>query len=319
MNKLNVNEAEHLWVEKYRPTLIEDLIIPQETKKQVQQIIDSGKIPNLLFYGSAGVGKTTLARIIAAQSNADWIIINGSNERGIDTIREKVVSFASTTSLSGNTHKVVIIDEADRLSPVAMDATKAEIERFSKSCAFIFTANHPNRIIDPLRSRLVGVDFNANKKDEEQMQALFFARICDILDNEKVKYDERVLVELIFRFYPDMRRVIGELQQYARSSNEINEGLLIQIQGANINSLVDALKNRKFKDVTQWSADNASNDTTMIYEELYKSLRKEVKNESIPEMILILEEYQRYDSIVPSKELHLSALGVSLMTSLEFK
>jgi len=247
------------------------------------------------------------------------MISNGSNERGIDTIREKVVGFASTTSLSGNEHKVVIIDEADRLSPVAMDATKAEIERFSKTCAFIFTANHPNRIIDPLRSRLVGVDFNANKSEEERMQALFFARICAILENEGVSYDENVLVELIFRFYPDMRRVIGELQQYARSSNEINEGLLIQIQGANISSLVRSLRDRKFKDVTQWAADNAANDTTMIYEELYKVMRKEIDNDSIPEMIMILEEYQRYDSIVPSKELHLAALGVSLMTSLEFK
>jgi len=316
---IDFDPTQKLFVEKYRPNKVADCILQERTKKEVLNIVKDGHIPNLLFYGPAGCGKTTLARALCRETGVDWILINASNERGLDTIREKVATFASTASLDGNTSKCVILDEADRLTPVAMDALKAEIERYSKSCSFIMTANHPNRLIEPLRSRLVGIDFQPKKDEFEVMQAEFFMRACQILDNEGITYDEMVLIQVIQRFFPDNRRVLGELQQYARGSKDINEGILMQIEGASTSAMIKAVVDKKFKDVVQWAADNANNDTTTLYEEVYKQLKEFVVPTSIADAIMILEDYQRYDSIVPSKELHLSAMATELMTTLEFK
>lgn len=317
---LSVNEREHLWVEKFRPQTIEECILQQRTKSEVlATVADGGKIPNLLFYGPPGCGKTTLAKAMCTQANVDWILFNGSNERGIDAVRDRIVSFASTASLSGNDHKVIIIDESDRLTALAQDALKSEIERFSKTCTFIFTANHPNRLIEALHSRLVAIDFAPKKEEVDQMQAEMFMRVCEILEHESVTYNEAVLVEVIQRFFPDNRRILGELQQYARASNDINEGMLMHIAGSDSKALIEAIVSKKFKDITQWAADNANNDTSMIYEEIYLDLKSFVKPSSIPDAIMILEEYQRFDSSVPSKELHLAAMSVELMTTLEFK
>lgn len=316
---LSINEKEHIWVEKYRPRTIEECILQQRTKDEVSAIVKDSKIPNLLFYGPPGCGKTTLAKAMCYESNVDWIMINGSNERGIDAVRDKIISFASTASLSGNDHKVVIVDEADRLTVLAQDSLKAEQERFSKTCSFIFTANHPNRLIEALHSRLVAVDFSPKPVEVERMQAEMFIRICEILENESVTYNESVLIEVIQRFFPDNRRIIGELQQYARASKDINEGMLMHIAGSDTSTLIKAIVAKKFKDIVQWAADNANNDTSMIYEEIYKELKAFVQPSSIPDAIMVLEEYQRHDSIVPSKELHLAAMATELMTSIEFK
>lgn len=316
---LSINEKEHLWVEKFRPRKIEECILQQRTKDEVSAIVKDSKIPNLLFYGPPGCGKTTLAKAMCVEANVDWILINGSNERGIDAVRDKIISFASTASLSGNDHKVVIVDEADRLTVLAQDSLKAEQERFSKTCSFIFTANHPNRLIEALHSRLVSVDFTPRKDEIDRMQAEMFMRVCEILEHENVTYNESVLVEVIQRFFPDNRRILGELQQYARASNDINEGMLMHIAGSDTKTLIDAIVAKKFKDIVQWSADNCNNDTSVLYEEIYKELKNFVKPTSIADAIMILEDYQRHDSNVPSKELHLSSMAVELMTSIEFK
>lgn len=314
-----VNPNETLWVEKFRPTCVNDCILQERLKKEANSIVASGEIPNMLFYGTAGTGKTTLARAICEEIGVDWIIINASNERGLDVIREKISTFASTASLTSNKGKCVILDEGDRLLPATQDAFKAEIETFSSTCSFIMTANHPNRLIDPLRSRLVGIDFSVNKSESERMMAEFYGRLCDILDYEGVKYDDAVLIQVIQRFFPDNRRILGELQLYSRGAGEINEGILMQIEEASIDTLIQSITSRKFKGMAQWAADNANNDTTDLYVKIYKELKNFVKSDSIPDAICIINDYQRYDSVVPSKELHLSAMATELAMNLEFK
>lgn len=313
------NPNEHLWVEAYRPTKVQDCILQDRTKDEVSQIVSDGKIPNLLFYGPPGCGKTTLAKAIAQQANVDWLLINGSNERGIDVIRNKIVGFASTASLSGNDHKLVIIDESDRMGALAQDALRGESERFTKMCTFILTANHPNLLTSALLSRFVGIDFTPKKEEIERMQVETFVRVGEILTNEGVAFNEAVLIEVIQRFFPDLRRILGELQQYARASNEINEGMLMFIDSADVNALIAAILSKKFKEITQWAANNANMDTATIYEEVYRNLKEFISPSSIPDAIMILEEYQRWDATVPSKELHLTAMATELMTNLEFK
>jgi len=310
---------EHLWVEAYRPTVIEDCILQERTKKEVTQIVSDGTIPNLLFFGPPGCGKTTLAKAMADQAKTDWLLINGSNERGVDVIRNKIVSFASTSSLSGNDHKVVIIDESDRLSMLAQEAFKAEVEKFSKTCTFILTANQPNLLVDALHSRFTGVDFTPKKDEIERMQVETFMRVCEILDAEHVTHDDAVLIEVIQRFFPDVRRILGVLQQYARAGNDINAGLLMYVESADVDALVTAIQSKKFKEIAQWSANNAANETSGVYEKIYRKLKEFIEPSSIPDAIMILEEYQRWDATVPSKELHLTALATELMTSLTFK
>lgn len=310
---------EHLWVEAYRPTKIEDCILQDRTKSEVEQIVSNKQVPNLLFYGPPGCGKTTLAKVLADQTNSDWLLINGSNERGIDVIRNKIVGFASTASLTGNDHKVVIIDESDRMGALAQDALRGESERFTKTCTFILTANHPNLLTNAIQSRFVGIDFTPKRDEIERMQVETFIRVGEILANEGVKFNEAVLIEVIQRFFPDLRRILGELQQYARASNEINEGILMFIDSADVKTLIGAILSKKFKEIIQWSANNANMDTASIYEDVYKNLKEFVLPKSIPDAIMILEEYQRWDATVPSKELHLTAMATELMTSLEFK
>ena len=291
---MHFDPNEPLWVERYRPSTVEDCILQPSVKREAAAMVKQGVIPNLLFHGPAGCGKTTLAKALCKENGVDWMLINGSNERGIDVIRHKIVEFASTTSLSGKAQKCVIIDESDRLTPEAQDALKTEIENFSTDCSFILTANHPNRIIAPLLSRCTGIDFAPKKGEVEQMQALVFDRVCKVLDNEKITYDEAVLVNIVQRFFPDTRRILGELQKYSMGSGEINEGLLMNIQEANVDRLIEALKSKKFKTVLQWAADNASMDSSVMYGQLYNELRTMIDPKSFFEAILIIEDYQRH-------------------------
>lgn len=315
---MKCNNKEKLWVEKYRPTRLEDCILKDQNRREFEAIVKNKHIPNMLFYGTAGTGKTTVAKALCQELGMDWTVINASNERGLDVIRDKIMSFASTTSLTGS-GKCFILDEADHLLPNTQAALRNASEELSKGCSFIMTANYPNKIIEPLHSRFPGISFNADPKELEIMQAKFFSRVCKILENEGVEYEERVLISVIQKYFPDNRRILNRLQQYANGSGKIDTGILMSIEELSIDALVDAIKGKKFKEIRQWAADNASNDTSMLYEQIYKTLVPLLEKPSIPDAIVVLSEGQKYDSVVPSKELHLTSVCVELMMNLEFK
>jgi len=310
-------EKEKAWVEKYRPLTIEDCILPAHMKKIFLEIIKDGYIPNMLFHGSQGTGKTTVARALCEELGVDYIIINASDERGLDMLRTKVTDFASTVSLSGN-GKCIILDESDHLLPATQAAFRNSLEALSANCSFIWTANYPSRIIPALHSRLANVDFKINEDELEQLQAQFFMRVCDILNNEHITYDETVLYHVIVRFFPDNRKIIQELQQYSKSG-VIDEGILMAIKEIQLQDLIVSIKNRKFKEIRQWAADNSGNDLSSMYEKLYNELVPYITPDTIGFAIRVLDDYQRWDATVPSKELHVAALCVDLMLGVEFK
>lgn len=312
-----VKENEKLWVEKYRPQVIEDCILPKVIKKSFTDIIKTGSIPNLLLSGGPGTGKTTIAKALCQELKVDWIIINTSEDTGIDTLRTKIRDFASTASFS-DAGKCVIMDEFDYASPNLQAGLRNAMEGFSKTCSFILTCNYPNRVIDPIHSRTVHIPFEISPAEQPKLQGEFFKRVCAILTNEEISFDKMAVATLIQKFYPDNRRVLGQLQQYARAG-EIDAGILVELQDINIESLIKAMKAKQFKDVRQWCTENSGNDLSNLYSKLYKELKNWSAQKSIPEAILILEDYQRFDSTVPDKELHIAALCVQLMMALEFK
>lgn len=307
-----------LWVEKYRPDCIADCILSTDVEEQFKGILKTGIVTPMLMYGSPGTGKTTSAIAICKELGLDWTIVNASNERGMDVIRDKIMSFASTVSLTGN-GKCFILDEGDHLLPATQAALRGVTEELSGNCSFIITANYPNRMIDAIHSRFNGVNFNLSPRDAEVMQAKTFMRVIDILTKEGVEFDESVVVSVVKNFFPDIRKILNRLQQYAMKRSCIDEGILTILDNMSVDVFVDIVKNRKFKDLTQWAVDNSLDDTSMLYENIYKAIRSELKNDSIPDVILVLEDYQRSDAMVPSKELHLTAMGTELMATAVFK
>lgn len=314
---MNCDMRETLWVERYRPQYISECVLPASIKKQFNEIAEAGVIPNMMLSGGPGTGKTTIAKALCNELKVDWIIINTSEETGIDTLRTKIKNFASTASFS-DAGKCIILDEFDYASPNLQAGLRSAMEGFSKTCSFILTCNFPNRIIEPLHSRTVHIAFEIKKEEQPALQTAFFKRICDILEHEKVEFDKRAVAMLIQKFYPDNRKVLGQLQQYSRAGI-IDAGILSDLQEITIETLIKAIKSKQFKEVRQWCAENAGNDLSNLYSRLYKVLKDHVETKSIPEAILILEDYQRYDSTVPDRELHIAALAVQLMMSLEFK
>jgi DNA polymerase III delta prime subunit len=314
---MKYNAAETLWVEKYRPQTISECILKSSTATEFNSILKEGKIPNLLLYGPPGTGKTTTAKALCNELDLDYVVVNASIERGLDVIRDNITSFATTASLSGN-GKCFILDEADHLLPATQAALRNASEQFSKNCSFIMTANYPNRIIPALHSRFVGIDFGADKKEMEMMQAKFFMRVLDILANEEVEYEEVALIAVIQKYFPDNRKILGILQQYGRHG-KIDAGVLMNLEEVSIDKLMQSIKTKKFKQIVQWAEDNKDNDTSSMYENIYKNLKEWVEPASIPDAILILHDYQKSDAIVPSKELHLAAMCTELMTSVEFR
>jgi len=313
-----MSKSEFLWVEKYRPQTIEDCILPQSLKKTFQKIVDTGEMHNMLLTGSAGLGKTTVAKALCNQLDLDYMVINASEESGIDVLRSKIKQFASSVSLNGGI-KVVILDEADYLNAQSTQpALRGFIEEFSANCRFILTCNFKNRIIEPLHSRCSVIEFNTTKKQLAELAAGFMKRLQDILTTENVGFNNKILAELIMRYAPDWRRVINEVQRYS-SSGEITADILIGMSDQNIAALVGYLKSKDFKNMRSWVTNNTDIDSSVIFRRIYDTLYDYAQPQSIPAIILILADYQYKAAFVADKELNTVACLTEIMASSEWK
>ena len=312
--------SDFIWVEKYRPTTIDECILPKTIKKTFQDFVEKGEIPNMLLSGPPGIGKTTVAKALCHQLGADFYVINGSDEgRFLDTVRNSAKNFASTVSLTSDSkHKVIIIDEADNTTSDVQLLLRASIEEFSKNCRFIFTCNYKNKIIDPLHSRCSVVDFSVNKKDKPTIAAQFFARLNTILEEEKVEADKKVLAELINKHFPDWRRVLNECQRYA-VSGKIDSGILAAFSDVAVNDLIKNLKQKNFAEVRKWVVTNMDNDTSVLLRRIYDSLYDSLVNSSIPAAVLIIAKYQFQIAFVADQEINLLAALTEIMVECEFK
>jgi DNA polymerase III delta prime subunit len=310
---------EFLWVEKYRPQTIEDCILPSSLKKTFQQIVDTGEMHNMLLTGSAGLGKTTVARALCNELDLDYLLVNASESGNIDTLRSTIKQFASTVSLNGGNYKVVILDEADYLNAQSTQpALRGFIEEFSSNCRFILTCNFKNRIIEPLHSRCAVIEFNTTKKQLAELASQFMKRLQTILHSEKVNYNNGILAELIMRYAPDWRRVINECQRYS-SSGQITSDILIGLSDQNIAALVGYLKGKDFKGMRSWVTNNTDIDSSVIFRRIYDTLYDFAKPTSIPSIILILADYQMKAAFVADKELNTVACLTEIMASSEWK
>lgn len=307
-----------LWTERYRPTKIADCILPSTVKKSFQDIVDSGVMQNLLLTGSAGVGKTTIAKALCDEMGCDSLVINASLDNGIDVIRSQVTQFASSLSMGGNS-KVVIFDEADYLNAnSAQPALRGFIETFHNNCRFIFTCNFKNRLIEPIHSRCTVIDFKIAAKDKPTLAGQFLKRVCFILDEEKITYDKKVVVELVTKHFPDFRRVINELQRYSVSGT-IDSGILINVGEASYKELISNMKDKNFTEVRKWVAKNSDASSTEIFRSLYDMLSESLEPASVPQAILILADYGYKSAFVSDAEINNIAAMVELMGSCRFK
>ena len=313
---MDANREQFLWVEKYRPRRLEDCILPDHQKENFRQILAKGEMPNMLLAGGAGMGKTTIARALCEEMNCEYIIINGSMDRNIDTLRTDIMRFASTVSFDGK-KKVVILDEADHLNPQSTQpALRAFIEEFSNNCRFIFTCNFKNKIIAPLHSRTTVIEFKLAKTEKQQVAAAFFKRATEILKIEGIEFDPKAVAKLIEKYFPDYRRILNEMQRYS-VSGRIDEGVLVNLQEVNLKELVDALKEKDFRKMRQWVANNIDNDPQTIFRKLYDGLDEQVKQ--VPQLVLLLADYQYKAAFVADPELNLVACLTEIMAAVEFK
>ncbi len=307
-------------MEKYRPHIIDDCILPQTIKDVFKGFVKQGELPNLLLSGTAGVGKTTIAKALCDEIGASYIIINGSDEgRFLDTVRNRVRQFATTVSLtSGASHKVVIIDEADNTTNDVQLSLRTAVEEFHSNCRFIFTCNFVNKIIEPLHSRCTGVDFRIKPEQAVKLQGEFFTRLKTILTNENVKFEDKVLAKLVRRYYPDWRRLINECQRYS-ASGAIDSAILVDVADVNLDTLLSSLKKKDFTTVKNWVVQHMDNDPTMVMRKIYDSLYDVLKPSSIPEAVLVIAKYMNNIPIVPDQEINLLACLTEIMMSCEFK
>ena len=309
--------SEFLYVEKYRPHKIEDCILPDRLKKVFQEYVTEGNIPNLMLTGTAGCGKTTVAKAMCEEIGCNFLFINSSDERGIDTLRTKIKGYASTVSLTGG-RKVIILDETDYLTPEAQAGLRGAIEEFSENCSFIFTCNFKNRIIDPIHSRCTCIDFRMEGSQKQKIATQFFKRVCDILDNEGVTYDKQVVAAVITKHFPDNRRVLNELQRYSVSGT-IDKGILASVSDVQINELMSAIMNKDFASCRKWVTNSLDSDPTRIFRSLYDALYEKLKPNSVPQMVLILAKYQYQAAFVADHEINLIACLTEIMVECEFK
>jgi DNA polymerase III delta prime subunit len=310
-----------LWVEKYRPHKVEDCILPDNLKTTFQEYVNRKEIPNLLLTGSAGVGKTTVAKALCDEVGCDYLVINGSDEgRLIETFRNKIKNYASTMSLSGG-RKVIIIDEADYTNPDSVQpALRNFMEEFSANCSFILTCNFKNRIIAPLHSRCSVVEFKIQNGQKAKMATQFFKRVEWILEQEGVSYEKEIVASVITKHFPDNRRILNELQRYSSNSNKaIDKGILASITDANMATLVKTIKERDFGGARKWVTNNLDNDPNTILRTIYDGLYEHVKADSIPQAVLILSKYQYQSAFVADQEINMMACLTEFMVECEFK
>ena len=308
---------EHLlWVEKYRPAKVDDCILPDAIKSTFKDYVSRKEIPNLLLSGSAGVGKTTIAKALCQEVGCDYLVINGSDENGVDTIRVKIKNYASSVSLAGG-RKVIIIDEADYLTPNAQAILRASIEEFASNCSFIFTCNFKNRIIDPIHSRCSVIDFKVNGSKAKMANA-FFKRVEWILEQEGITYDKEVVAAVITKHFPDNRRILNELQRYSVSGS-IDKGILGSVADVQLGALVTSLKEKDFASTRKWVTSNLDNDPAKIYRKLYDTLYELLKPNSVPQLVLILAKYQYQAAFVADHEINMIACLTEIMVDCEFK
>ena len=308
-----------LWVEKYRPHKVEDCILPENFKETFQDYVNRKEIPNLLLAGSAGVGKTTIAKALCDEVGCDYLVINGSDNNGVDMVRNNIKNYASSLSLSGG-RKVIIIDEADFLSPNAQGAFRNTIEEFASNCSFIFTCNFKNKIMDAIHSRCSVIDFKIPSSQKAKMATQFFKRVEYILATEGVTYDKQVVAAVITKHFPDNRRILNELQRYSSNENRtIDSGILSMVSDVSLTPLVKALKEKDFTSARKWVASNLDNDPVAILRKIYDNLYEVLKPESIPAAVLVLSKYQYQAAFVADQEINLVACLTEFMIECEFK
>jgi len=312
--------SEFLFVEKYRPQVIDDCILPDDTKKTFKEFVEKGEIPNLLLAGPPGIGKTTIAKALCNELGADFYVINGSDEgRFLDTVRNQAKNFASTVSLTGSSkHKVIIIDEADNTGNDVQLLLRANIEAFYSNCRFIFTCNYKNKIIEPLHSRCAVIDFTIKGKQKVQLAGSFFQRLQTILDAEKIEYEQKVLAELVSKHFPDFRRVLNECQRYA-TGGKIDSGILASFSDLSVNELIKNLKEKNFTEVRKWVVSNLDNDTNSILRRIYDACYDCLSPQSIPAAVLVIAKYQYQSSFCADQEINILAALTELMVECEFK
>lgn len=308
---------QYLWCEKFRPKTIDECVLPQSLKDTFKQFVETGELPHFLFYGSAGVGKTTVARALCNEIGAEYMFINGSDESGIDVLRTKIKGFASSVSLT-DAKKVVILDEADYLNPNSTQpALRGFMEEFANNCRFILTCNFKNRIIEPLHSRCTGIDFKIVGKEKVEIAGAFYKRVLMILRAEGIEFDQKVVAEVVQKHFPDFRRVLNELQRYS-VSGKIDSGILVNLGQQSYKELYTNMKAKNFNEVRKWVGKHSDTDTSQVFREMYDQATNFLEPSSIPQLILVLADYQYKSAFVADQEINMMAALTEIMSGCKF-
>lgn len=303
-----------LWVEKFRPSTIDEIIMPSRLRDECMSYIKDGQIPHMILAGSAGIGKTTVAKALAAAIDADLLYINASNESGVDTIRTKIVQFASTASMEGNL-KVVLLDESDQLTHNAQGIMRAVMEEFHQNTRFILTCNFKNKIMDAIQSRCIAIDFSTKPEEKQELTMKAWKRCMEILELESIDYDKKTVANIVARFFPDMRRVLNALQK-AGASGKIDATSLSE--SIPTDALYDLMKGKKFGDVRKWVAQNAG-DYQAVFRDIYDRLLDLFAGSSIPQVVILLDMYQDRMTRVADPEITMMACLTEIMATSEWK